>query len=419
MPKLRPLVWLAALTFALWPHPCSGQFFLQPSDRVVLYGDSITELDKWPLVLETFVATRLPAHRCRFFNVAWSGETTWRSAGGTIDTRINRDVAPRLPDVIAILLGSNDGGYVAFSADRFSAFTTGYRNLLAKMSYACPGVRFTLSTPPAYDDVTREPSFAGGYNGVMQTYGAYVTNLAAAQGHRSVDMNTPMVDALKAVLPVDAAWAKLLIGDRIHPGEGMSLAMAGAVLTGWNAPGTVTDVRLSASGTVTASVNASLTGVVATATTLKWYQTDTCLPYPVNWGDRGSDLAATYSGFMDNLNMERLQISNLPASRYHLFIGTSYVGDFTPAQLGAGVNLARYSTTPMYKQAWQVYQAVQARAALFRSRWRALEYALSPVVSQPTMDRAATAMDDVETELAQRVWSLAQPKQQYYQLVAF
>jgi hypothetical protein len=122
---------------------------------------------------------------------------------------------------------------------------------------------------------------------------------------------------------------------------------------------------------------------------------------------------------MDSLNTERLQISNLPASRYHLFIGSSYVGDFTPAQLSAGVNLARYSATPMYKQAWQVYQAVQTRAAFYRSRWRGLEYALSPVVSQPTMDRAVMSLDDLETELAQRIWTLAQPKQQYYQLVAF
>jgi lysophospholipase L1-like esterase len=403
----------------MWPNPSSGQFYLQPGERVVLYGDSITELDKWPMVLETFVATRMPAHRCRFFNVAWSGETTWHSAGGTVDVRINRDVAPRLPDVIVILLGSNDGRYVPFSADRFAAYATGYRNLLAKMSYACPGVRFTLSTPPAYDDVTREPSFDGGYNGVMLTYGTYVTNLAAAQGHRSVDMNAPMVSALRSVLPVDATWAKLLIGDRIHPGEGMSLAMAGAVLTGWKAPGTVTDVELSASGAVTKSVNATVTGIASTATSLKWYQTDACLPYPVNWGDKGSELTAVYSGFMDSLNTERLQISNLPASRYHLFIGSSYVGDFTPAQLSAGVNLARYSATPMYKQAWQVYQAVQTRAAFYRSRWRGLEYALSPVVSQPTMDRAVMSLDDLETELAQRIWTLAQPKQQYYQLVAF
>ena len=70
------------------------QFYLHGGDKVVFYGDSITEQRMYSNILETFVATRYPDLNVAFVNSGWGGDTVHGGGGGTIDTRLNRDVFP-------------------------------------------------------------------------------------------------------------------------------------------------------------------------------------------------------------------------------------------------------------------------------------------------------------------------------------
>ncbi len=112
--KLSQMAACAMLAVSASAWAGSGtQFYLHGGDKVVFYGDSITEQRMYSTILETFVATRYPDLNVTFVNSGWGGDTVHGGGGGTIDTRLNRDVFPYQPTVVTIMLGMNDGGYRA------------------------------------------------------------------------------------------------------------------------------------------------------------------------------------------------------------------------------------------------------------------------------------------------------------------
>ena len=66
-----------------------------------------------------------------------------------------------------------------------------------------PGVRITLIQPSPFDDVTRKPSFEGGYNKVLIRYGQFVKELAEKEGASVADLNTSVVAALEKAKEID------------------------------------------------------------------------------------------------------------------------------------------------------------------------------------------------------------------------
>src|SRR3979490_3119479 len=99
---------LAAAAFA------QGDFYLKPGDRVVFYGDSITDQRLYTTFAETYAVTRFPNLDVKFVHSGWGGDRVTGGGGGTIDVRLQRDVYPYKPTVMTIMLGMNDGRYKAF-----------------------------------------------------------------------------------------------------------------------------------------------------------------------------------------------------------------------------------------------------------------------------------------------------------------
>ena len=62
---------------------------------------------------------------------------------------------------------------------------------------ALPNVRMTLIQPSPYDDVTRAPSFEGGYNTVLVRYAQFIKELVQRSGLDVADLNTQVVAALE------------------------------------------------------------------------------------------------------------------------------------------------------------------------------------------------------------------------------
>src|SRR5512146_2824116 len=89
-------------------------FYLKPGDRVVFYGDSITDQRLYTTFTETFVVTRFPRMPVAFVHSGWGGDRVTGGGGGPIDVRLKRDVLAYQPTVMTIMLGMNDGRYRAF-----------------------------------------------------------------------------------------------------------------------------------------------------------------------------------------------------------------------------------------------------------------------------------------------------------------
>src|SRR5262249_52884273 len=105
-------------------------FALRDGDRVVFYGDSITDQRRYTTFIETYVLTRFPKLDIRFVHSGWGGDRVGGGGGGPIDVRLWRDVLPYNPTVVTIMLGMNDGGYRAFDQTVFDTFANGYKHIV-------------------------------------------------------------------------------------------------------------------------------------------------------------------------------------------------------------------------------------------------------------------------------------------------
>src|SRR5437763_3417772 len=141
-------------------------FALKDGDRVVFYGDSITDQRLYTTFTETYVLTRFPKLNVSFVNSGWGGDRVTGGGGGLIDLRLRRDVVAYKPTVMTIMLGMNDGSYRAFDEKIFDAYATGYQHVIDSVKEALPGIRITAIQPPPLADVTKPPPFKAGYKAV-------------------------------------------------------------------------------------------------------------------------------------------------------------------------------------------------------------------------------------------------------------
>jgi lysophospholipase L1-like esterase len=408
---------LSASLLLAWSASVLAQpaFQLKDGDRVVFYGDSITDQRLYTTFAETYVLTRFPAMRVSFVHSGWGGDRVSGGGGGPVDRRLARDVFAFRPTVVTIMLGMNDGSYRAFDQGIFDTYAEGMRHIVRAMKGALPGVRITAIQPSPFDDITRQPSFPGGYNAVLVRYGEFVAELAKSEGLNVADLNAPVAAALQKAYAADPKLAATIIEDRVHPGPGGHLLMAEALLKSWNAPALVTAVTIDAAArAATESENTAVSAIEAEAGGLAWTQKDAALPLYLDPKDKALQLAVNSSDFVEAMDREPLKVTGLTAARYVLKIDGAQVGVFTKAQLADGVNLATLAT-PMQAQAERVHTLTIKHNDIRFARWREIQVPLEDDYlrnRQPALE----ALDALEKELITRQRAVAQPVSHRYQL---
>src|SRR5437016_14632265 len=83
-------------------------FALKDGDRVVFYGDSITDQRLYTTCTETYVLTRFPKLDVSFVHSGWGVDRVTGGGGGPIDLRLRRDVFAYKPTAMDVMLGMND-----------------------------------------------------------------------------------------------------------------------------------------------------------------------------------------------------------------------------------------------------------------------------------------------------------------------
>ena len=202
-----------------------------------------------------------------------------------VDLRLARDVFPYRPTVMTIMLGMNDGSYKAFDDATFHNFTAGMEHILDSVHKTAPDCRITLIQPSPYDDVTRAPLFAGGYNAVLLKFSDYLADLARTRHLDLADLNNPVTAMLRKALAADPEQAQKILPDRVHPAAAGHMVMAAALLKAWNAPALVSDVAIDAQSGTAHTQNAKVEGV-KTGAQLAWTETETALPMPIDPRDK-------------------------------------------------------------------------------------------------------------------------------------
>jgi lysophospholipase L1-like esterase len=402
------LLLVASATYA------QSGFYLKDGDRVVFYGDSITDQRLYTTFVETYVVTRFPRMNVSFVHSGWGGDRVTGGGGGKIDERLRRDVIAYKPTVVTIMLGMNDASYKPYDAATFDTYTNGYQHITQTLKSALPGARLTLIQPSPYDDVTRAPTFDGGYNAVLVRYGGFIKELAQKEGHHVADLNTSVVGALRKANDTDASLAQRIVPDRVHPGPGGHLLMAEALLRAWNAPAIVSSIEIDAAARkLVRADNSKVTGLSQDG--LRWTQEDGALPLPLDMKEAALALAVRSSDVVSNLNRQMLRVAGLSAPRYTLKIDNEEVGSFTKEQLGEGINLATLPT-PMMKQAAAVHALTLKHNTVHFAGWRQVHVPLQDNLI-PEAKNAVKALDDLETELVRQQRAAAQPKARRYELI--
>ncbi|MGD9633738.1 MAG: SGNH/GDSL hydrolase family protein [Pirellulales bacterium] len=356
---------LASLTSAAAEPPEAASFYLRDGDRVVFYGDSITEQAHYTRPIELYVRTRLPDLKMSFVNSGWGGDRAWGGDGGMLEERLKRDVVAHKPTVVTVMLGMNDGYYTDFSDDGLSAFKERIETLIATLERELPGVRITLIGSSPYDNVTPgeqpewERKIVGGYNGVVARYAAGMRDVAERHKLAFVDMNQPLVDAIQEVQAADATLAREMIPDRIHPGPAAGLLMAAQLLDAWHAPQRehVTQVNAAGAESAVMKVRQALP-----------------LPYPVDRSDPLTKKLVELAPAMSVFAGDTLRVDWLKTPRGLVEIDGDRLGSFSRDELAAGIDLAPPGS-PLAERAREIAELVDVHDRLQFARWRRVELA--------------------------------------------
>src|SRR4051812_37631815 len=103
---MKLLLFLLAMACPSLQAADLGGFQVHKGDRIVFYGDSITEQELYTKDVEAYLTQRYPDWHLTFFNAGWSGD----NAGGGKE-RLNRDVLALKPTLVTVCFGMNDGTY--------------------------------------------------------------------------------------------------------------------------------------------------------------------------------------------------------------------------------------------------------------------------------------------------------------------
>ncbi|MGD0480394.1 MAG: SGNH/GDSL hydrolase family protein [Terracidiphilus sp.] len=404
------LIALLALLVMSAPRSHSQQLALHEGDRVVFYGDSITAQRLYTRFVEDFVLTRYPQMQITFWNAGIPGDTVYGGYTGDMPARLKRDVLPHQPTVITIMLGMNDGYYMAFNQKYLDIYKEGYSKLLDALQSEIPAARVTLISPTPYDEVTHGTEFAG-YNEVISRHAAFVKELAASSHRGFSDFNQVETDLLNGGTQKNSSLAALLIPDRIHPAEASHWVLAAALARSWGLSPIVSSVQLDAPlKKAGAAENTQVSDLTLKDGTLHWTQTDNALPLPLQLDDGMIQFVLSISG-LEAMDQQLLRVNGLPAARYTLEIDGKKIASFAREQLATGVNLALYST-PMENQAKGVDGIEIKRTRLDEVRF------LLAIEDPKTGNDAETlrALEAKDTALAEEQRRLAQPKPHRFEL---
>ncbi len=419
MKRLTSCFGLIVVLASSVPAAEKSGFYLKDGDRVVFYGDSITDQRLYTTFVETYAVTRFPKMNLTFVHSGWGGDRVGGGGGGAIDLRLKRDVFVYNPTVMTVMLGMNDGSYQGFDQKIFDIYRKGYEHLVASVKENVPNIRLTLIRPSPFDDVTQPPKFEGGYNQVLIRYGEFVQELAGRNGASLADLNKGVVAALEKAYASDTNGASHIIEDRVHPGTPGQLLMANELLKAWNAPALVSDVEIAATPLVATRAEGTAVSDLKFNGSLSWDQKDAALPMPIKTNDPIIALVVQSSDVVKALDREMLKVTGLTGDSYVLKIDGKTIKTFSKEQLAGGINLALLPT-PMFKQASDVHDLTVKHNDVHFTRWRQVQVPFSESSDRRIKTGAAQiieALDEEEVDVLKRQHEAAQPKTHHFELV--
>lgn len=368
---------LTATSFAAQKQ--AAEFALRDQDRVVFFGDSITEQRIYTNYIEDYVLTRYPERCVTFINSGWGGDQVSSNdcapcAGVGALARINRDVIAHKPTVVTLLFGMNDGRYQDFDPAILKVYEDGMARIIHELK-AQTTARIYVMTPTVYDGTRHTPwSKTTRYNEVLDRYSDAAKQLAAREKLSLIDLHTATTEALLRAKQLDAAYT--FAADGVHPNADGHAVMAAEILRAWGAP--VKGEALTRRAKI--EVNRELSLRIAAL-----------LPWPV---PLPSERMQGVEPQIRQMGDDTLRVIGLSEGAYTISVDGSMPESITSAQLRSGVPFGFLSAQAM-QESRALDELVRLRTFMYQTRWRQIE------LQSPGFDRAMPTLADFDSLIEQ------------------
>ena len=224
--------------------------FLHSGTRIVFLGDSITAAGDYISIVEAQLRAVYGSDVPELINLGLPSETCTGLSEPEhpfprpdVHERLDRALEKSSPDLVVACYGMNDGIYYPFSNERFAAYQSGVKKIIAKVKGA--GADCLILTPPAFDP---EPfrrqgkllpidaeKFAWlaiyeGYDLVIQHYANWIL-LDSELGVERINVHDPIRDFLRKARQTNPEFA--LSNDGVHMNREGHRLMAAKLLETW------------------------------------------------------------------------------------------------------------------------------------------------------------------------------------------
>ncbi|HKQ07853.1 MAG TPA: SGNH/GDSL hydrolase family protein [Blastocatellia bacterium] len=368
-------------------------FALKDGDRVLFYGDSITEQRLYTTYVEHYVLTRYPERRITFINTGWGGDQVTRNecvpcrgVGGL--ARIKRDVIDHHPTVVTLLFGMNDGRYYDFDEPTMKVYVDGLTAIIQEIK-AKTKARIYVMTPTVYDGTRNTPwSHTTRYNDVLDRYSEAAKQIAAREQLPVIDLHAITVDALMRAKKDDPSYT--FLPDGVHPQEDGQLVMAAEILRAWGAP--ASGIKKT-SGPMFNGAEIPPSSYTVTAP-LPWPE-----PLPSN------KLRAVWPQITE-IGAVTLRIPSIVPGTYKVSVDGADAVSFTADDLARGIALDQLSKKAQ-EDSKALADFIRKRADWFFMRWRQIEVPYA--AEYKSTANVVTAFDSLIDEMAERARKMAAP----------
>ena len=345
--------------------PLHGSPALPANSRLVIWGDSITEMTHYPRFVETYLLVCQGRTDMRFWMAGHSGERL-----GSLISR-GSDLDAIKPTAITFCEGMNDTEYSPWTEQKGTGFDQTMKAVLASLK-ARGLQQIVVVGPGAVDDTygaDGKPDTAGTstshvLNGVLDRFHHIAHDDATAVGAAYADVHDRMIEAYAAAdAKLGPGYNFAQGGGSVHPAVNGHLVMAFEILKALGCDGNLASIDVDYAGSAKVSDGQHL---VSYSNGVLVLQSDR-YPFCVDQNPAQKDSPQSpgsilpFLPFQQELNRFVLKVSNLVADSADVTWGTA-TRHFSAEQLAKGINLPEeFAQTPFDEAFSHVFAAVTAQ----------------------------------------------------------
>ena len=354
------------------------KLFFEDGARVCFVGNSITHAGEYHHNILLFHLTRFPGKQITFYNCGIAGDI----ASGVL-RRIDDDILVNHPTHAVIMLGMNDvfrnlyiikgtsnADTISWRKMAINTYKTNYEKIIN--IFLAKNINVILQKPTIYDQSAVLPSANNyGVNDALWHCANFIDTIARKYNLPVVDYYTIM-NTINARIQKKDPSATITGKDRVHPGPTGHLIMTYQFLKTENAPRYVSKITINNNPVRSSQMNynCEISKISANKHEATFQVKENALPFPFAENqDEGLKLVP----FVNEFNIELLQVLNLNPDNYQLSIDNHVIGNFTNRQFKKGINIAAYKNTPQNTQAMKLRERLN-ELWLLEGKLRALKF---------------------------------------------